>query len=144
MLVDETPAAERKLIQEAWEVLYQYDHFISFNGIAFDVPLLNLHSMFLHVRPSVKISTRKYMVENHTDLRAILGGWEKFAPGKLDFYMSRMFGDDAGKPDHIDGSMVSHYWDAGMHDEIGEYCEKDAQDVMKFYTEAKKYHPEVN
>ncbi len=142
MLEEESREAEAALIVGAWEILFKYEHFVTFNGIAFDVPLLNLHSLFLRCRPAAKISIRKYMVENHTDLRAILGGWDKFAPGKLDFYMKRLFG--TGKPEDIDGSMVQHYWDVGLRDEIGIYCQQDAVDVMKFYKEAKKFHPEVN
>jgi predicted PolB exonuclease-like 3'-5' exonuclease len=78
---------EKLVLEKAWEALSKYDFFVSFNGIEFDVKVLNLNSVKRRVRPGVAIDTRKYQIGNHMDLRAILGNWEKFAHGTLDYYM---------------------------------------------------------
>lgn len=139
LLQDATGKAERNLIEEAWEVLNGYDHYVSFNGMAFDVPVLNLHSLFRGVRPPVNISTKKYNVTNHTDLRMVLGNWDTYAPGKLDFYLRRCLGRQ--KSADIDGSMVQHYWDCGMANEIATYGRQDAVDTYDLYQYARQYFP---
>ena len=131
--------AEKELLQSAWERLNRYDHFVSFNGNQFDVPVLNLHSLFRGVRPSVNISTKKYTITNHTDLRAVLGNWDTYAPGKLDSYLRRCLGKS--KPDDIDGGLVQHYWDCEMIDEIVQYGIKDAEDTFELYMYAREYYP---
>ena len=131
--------AEAKLLEETWEVLSKFDHFITFNGIEFDVPILNLHSLFRGIRPAVNISTKKYNITNHTDLRAVLGRWDKFAPGNLDFYLRRCLGRK--KPDDISGSFVQHYWDIGLVEDIVKYGEQDAVDTYDLYQYAKQFYP---
>ena len=120
MLEDEQ--SEKQLIEAMWEVLSRYDFFISFNGIWFDVPIINLHSMKNRVRIPVKISTRKYTIENHLDCYCVLSNWEK-KPGKMDYY-TQWLGIGKGKQG-TDGSMVQEMWDLGEHAEIGAYCESD-------------------
>ena len=139
LLEEESPEAEGELLLQAWEVLSQYEMFITFNGIQFDVPILNLHSMFRKVRPSVAISTAKYSISNHIDLRMILGNWDTYAPGKLDYYLARCLG--RRKMEGVDGAMVQHMWDVGMKDEIVEYGVKDAVDTLDLYLYAREYYP---
>lgn len=139
LLKNETQEAEKLLLEDIWELLHGYDHFVSFNGAEFDVKIINLHSLFQKVRPSVHIDTRKYQIRNHTDVRAVLTGWDKFAPGKLDFFLKRCLG--RSKPEDIDGSMVQDFWDLGMTEEIGQYCEGDARDTWDLYQYVKEYWP---
>lgn len=138
MLEEESNEAERDLLIKAWKLLSNYSYFVTFNGIEFDVPTMNLHSFFLAIKPSVNISLRKYYIENHVDLRAVLGNWNSFAPGNFDYYLKRIFG--IGKPDDIDGSMVQHYWNQGDKDKISKYGKLDAENTFKLYQYAKKYH----
>jgi predicted PolB exonuclease-like 3'-5' exonuclease len=132
---------ERRLLVQAWEILHRYQNFITFNGIAFDVPVLNLHSLFRRVRPAVNISTKKYQIGNHIDLRAILGNWDNFAPGNLDFYLRRCLGNS--KPQNMDGSMVQHYWDTDLKDEIVTYGVGDAEDTWELYQHVKQFYPGI-
>jgi len=55
ILKDETPQAEKKLLSDAWEVLAEFDHYTTFNGYNFDVPVLLMRSAIHRVRPSVNI-----------------------------------------------------------------------------------------
>ena len=139
VLQDESEAGERALLEATWEALHRYELFVSFNGSEFDVPIINLHSLFRRVRPAVRISTRRYQIDNHVDVRAVLSGWEKFAPGNLDFYLQRVLG--RSKPKQIGGSDVQHYWDVGMKDDIATYCMGDAKDTWDLYQAVKTYFP---
>jgi predicted PolB exonuclease-like 3'-5' exonuclease len=139
LLEEASHDSERKLLEVAWEMLSGYDFFVTFNGCEFDVPILNLHSLFNRVRVPVRIETRKYLVGNHLDLRAILSGWERFAPGNLDYYLRRVLG--RSKPKQIDGSLVQHYWDVGMTEDIKTYCLGDARDTFDLYQAVKHYFP---
>ena len=121
----ESPAHEKALISEIWEKLSKYDRFITFNGIAFDVPVLKLHSLFHQVRPALTIDTKKYHIGNHLDIRAILGNWDQFAKGDLNYYADRLLGEK--KTEDIDGKAVQDYWDMGLIEDIEKYCRKDAQ-----------------
>lgn len=140
LLEDETDDAERKLIVNAWEILAQYNRSITFNGDAFDVPHMRLHSLFLRIRPGVRFDTRRYTTSgNHIDLRAVLTNWSPMAPGNFDFFCKRILGEDSGKG-NIDGSWVQDYWDVGMRDEIGAYGEDDAKKTWQLYQAVKEFY----
>jgi predicted PolB exonuclease-like 3'-5' exonuclease len=139
LMCGESGADEKMVLEQTWEALCKYDRFVSFNGNEFDVRVLNLNSMKRRVRPGVTIDTRKYQVGNHVDLRAILGNWEKFAQGTLDYYMKVFFGEDQGKPEDMEGSLVQHYWDMGLCDEIAAYAVSDVENTGKLYELVKEY-----
>lgn len=130
MLADETPEAHKLLMEQAWDFLSQYDHFVTFNGNAFDIPTLRMNSLKRRVRVPVKIDTRRYQISNHVDVRMILGNWETFAHGNLDFY-SRIFLGETSKHDttgkKMTGDMVQDYWDIGLHEDIAKYCMQDCE-----------------
>jgi len=128
---------EKEFLSRAWKVLGQYNFFLSFNGIEFDVPCIRLHTIRHGIAMEVKISTRKYAVENHLDCYAVLSDWQR-RPGGMDFY-AQYFGVGHGK-DAIDGGSVQELWDMGEHETIGQYCESDArqtwaigQKIMPYY-----------
>jgi predicted PolB exonuclease-like 3'-5' exonuclease len=122
---------EKRLLLQAWDILGQYQHFISFNGRAFDLRCLHLHGITHRVRPSILIDSGRYNRGNHTDLRLVLAGEERFAKGRLDFFCRKYLGQ--GKMDGIDGALVQSYWDMGMLDDIGAYCQDDAEKTMALY-----------
>jgi len=123
LLEEDSPAGEKALLEAFWEVLSKYDHFVTFNGRPFDLPTMLLHGITHGIRPSVNIDKGRYNKGNHTDLRQILAGDDKFAPGKLDFFAKKFLGDQ--KTEGIDGAMVQDYWDMGLHDDITVYCQRD-------------------
>ena len=128
--------SEKDLLLEAWEVLSKYDHFVSFNGNGFDVPVLRMHSLINRVRIPVDISTRRYVIENHTDVRMLLANWETMSKGKLDFYGQLLVG--MGK-DALSGDQIQDYWDHGLHEDIGKYCEGDCEIVFKIFELMREY-----
>lgn len=141
ILEDETDEAERKLIVGAWEILAGYDRFVTFNGDAFDIPIMRLHSLFLKVRPGVRFDTRRYTTSgNHIDLRAVLTNWSPMAPGNFDFFCNRILGQGEGKKEQMDGSWVQDYWDVGMRKEVGEYGQDDAEKTWRLYQAVKEFY----
>jgi len=128
---------EKQMLVSIWEVLSGFDHLTSFNGINFDIPVLLMRSAIHRVKPSINISTKKYYIDNHTDCRMVLGQWDKYAVGTLDFY-SRLFLDEPIS--EIDGSMVQSMWDEGRYNEVAEYCKTDCVKTFKIYEIITQYY----
>lgn len=124
----------KALMGEIWKGLGGFELFITFNGIAFDVPTLKAQSLMLRVQPTVALATSKYTAGNHLDLRVAFAGTDKFARGTMDFFARRILG--GGKQVGIDGSCVQDLWDSGRVREIGEYAEHDAKLVFEMYQAA--------
>jgi len=137
-LILEDEDSEKKLVYEIWDLLRRFDHFVTFNGIGFDVPVLNAHSLIHRIRTACKINIRKYQIGNHTDLRMVLTNWDSFGSGTFDFFLKLLLG--GGKAAGIDGSLVQSYWDAGKSEEIGQYGERDAVDTYALFEVVNKYY----
>ena len=127
----DTHEAEKKLLIDFWDLLSEYDYFITFNGRSFDLRCMLLHGITHGIRPSVNIDKGRYNKGNHLDLRLILAGDNQFAKGKLDFFAQKYLGDQKTKG--IDGEMVQSYFDMGLHEDIAEYCRKDAELTYQLY-----------
>jgi len=127
----DTHEAEKKLLIDFWDLLSEYDYFITFNGRSSDLRCMLLHGITHGIRPSVNIDKGRYNKGNHSDLRLILAGDNQFAKGKLDFFAQKYFGDQKIKG--IDGEMVQSYFDMGLHEDIAEYCRKDAELTYQLY-----------
>ena len=131
LLEDESPEAERDLLIKAWKELKKAEHFVTFNGIGYDVPVLLMRSLLARVKPSIKISTKKYVIANHTDVRAVLGNWDTYAKGTLDYYMKLLLGRTS--KNEMSGDMVQDAWDLGLGADIAKYCEDDCQGSFDLY-----------
>ena len=132
-LLNQYLSNEREIIENFWELAHQYDRFVTFNGMSFDVPVIRWHSMIHQIRPSVDIKCSKYRVENHVDLRMILANGDQYSKGNQDYYCKLILGSDQGKPAGIDGSMVQQFWDAGLYDEIKKYNLDDIRKLSLLY-----------
>lgn len=130
-LKEENEEAEAGLLKYFWEIISQYDHFVTFNGRSFDIPCLLYHGITHGIRPGVQINHSRYNQGNHTDLRLALTNGDKYASGKLDFFLRRYVADH--KTEGMDGEKVQHYWDMGLHEEIANYCMDDCEKTMKLY-----------
>lgn len=134
MLEEESPAAEKDLLERWWEVAAKYDHFASFNGRPFDMRHLLLHGMAHGVRPSVTIDHGRYNRGNHIDLRLVLAGENQFASGKLGFFAQKFLGEQ--KTEGIDGELIQGMWDMELYEDIGLYCEDDCRLVYDLFYKA--------
>jgi predicted PolB exonuclease-like 3'-5' exonuclease len=131
LLKEESPEAEKDLLLKFLEKLSGYDHFVTFNGRAFDLRCMFLHSMKYGIRPGVNIDKGRYNKGNHTDLRLVLAGEERFATGRLDSFSKVLIGES--KTEGIDGAAVQDYWDMGLHDDIAAYCVQDCKMLMSLF-----------
>jgi predicted PolB exonuclease-like 3'-5' exonuclease len=131
LLEEESAKAEKDLLMQFWEILSRYDHFVTFNGRPFDLRCILLHGMEYGIRPAVNIDKGRYNKGNHTDLRQVLAGEDRFAPGKLEFFTQKFLGRK--KTDGIDGKMVQDYWDMGLKSHIATYCEEDCDLTFQLY-----------
>lgn len=137
MLAEATPEAEKNLLIEFWDILSGYEHFVTFNGRAFDLRCMLLHGIGHGIRPSVNIDKGRYNRpgSNHTDLRGILAGEDMFAKGKLDFFAKKFLGDH--KTEEINGELVQGYWDMGLADDIRDYCVQDCSLTYRLFEKVK-------
>ena len=139
-MLNEGLSNEAELLAEFWEIAHGYDRFVTFNGMAFDIPIIKFHSMLHGVRPAVDIKCSKYRIENHIDIRMILANGDQYAKGNQDYYCKLILGPDQGKPAGIDGSMVQSFWDAGLYDEIREYNLDDTRKLTQLYQRLLGYY----
>ena len=137
-----TPELDEKLLlTEIWQELHPFERFVTFNGISFDVEMLKFRSLINKVYPSAIISQRRYKIENHIDVRMILGNWDNNARGSLDYYSKIILGPGAGgKTEGVDGSMVQGMWDDGKYDAIQKYCERDVRILAEVYKRLLGYY----
>lgn len=63
---------EQVLLKNTWDCLREFDTIVTFNGISFDIPYLQLRSRINGVEPSMFIATNPYNPGNHHDLYNLL------------------------------------------------------------------------
>jgi 3'-5' exonuclease len=98
---------------------------VSYNGCAFDLPVLRYRAM-IHNVFAPGMHNRAYYhryTEDNVDLCDVLSSFNFGAKVKLD-ELSRIMGLP-GKPNGIDGSQVETYFNAGRIQEIADYCKSD-------------------
>ena len=137
-LRDTSPVAEKEFLIEYWNKLAEFDLLIGFNSLAFDAKILLLRAAVHGINIPFKIDCKRYSTTgNHLDLRMLLTNWNNFEPGKLSFYLS-LFGLE-GKTEGMDGSLVQSYFDEGLFDEIGIYCQQDCKQTYQLFERIKHY-----
>ena len=118
------------LVSDAWDVIKKayLDHIplVSFNGIAFDLPVLWHQAMCLTIPVDAQMYsdlTKKYDNPYHYDLMQILGGWDRTKWKSLDFYLKLFgIGEKSG-----DGSEIYGWWKVREYEKIKEHCENDVK-----------------
>jgi predicted PolB exonuclease-like 3'-5' exonuclease len=106
---------------------------VSYNGCAFDLPVLRYRAM-LHNVFAPGLHNRAYYhryTEDNVDLCDVLSSFNFGAKVKLD-ELSRIMGLP-GKPDGIDGSQVEAYFNAGRIQEIADYCKSDVINTYRLW-----------
>jgi predicted PolB exonuclease-like 3'-5' exonuclease len=131
---------ERSVLMSAWEIMNEYDRFVSFNGANFDLPIMKLHSLRRKIMIPMNIKDQgKYSDGNHIDLRGVLTNYDRMARGNLDFFLQYFFGEGEGKMEGIDGGLVQNYWEMELFDDIKKYVEDDAKKTWKLYDHVNQY-----
>ena len=106
---------------------------ISFNGNAFDLPILRYRAMVSEVSAPA-LSKRAYFHRYSTDALDLCDVLASFNPGgrvSLDA-LAKILGF-AGKPTDLDGSQVEKYFNEGRIAEIASYCESDVINTYRIW-----------
>src|SRR6202049_735116 len=106
---------------------------VSYNGCAFDLPVLRYRAM-IHNVFAPGMHNRAYYhryTEDNVDLCDVLSSFNFGAKVKLD-ELSRIMGLP-GKPEGIDGSQVEAYFNAGRIQEIADYCKSDVINTYRLW-----------
>lgn len=127
---------DKEILKKAWYAIthagYQGIPLASFNGIAFDLPVLFFRAIANDVTVPVTLYsqlTRKYSNEIHLDLMQLLAGWDRTKWHSLDFYASR-FGIESKTHS---GADVLPMWKAGKLQEISDYCRQDVRVTAELF-----------
>jgi DNA polymerase elongation subunit (family B) len=117
---------ERELLEEFWKLAKGWGTVITFNGRAYDGPVLMIRSAMLDVAPTRNLAGYRYSVKDHCDLIEVMGF---FGAARDTFsldYWCRRFGVESPKG-KMDGSQVAQKAREGRYDEIAEYCLRDTR-----------------
>jgi DNA polymerase elongation subunit (family B) len=125
--------SERELLERFWEVVdRKHPRLVSYNGRAYDGPILMIRSAQLGVKPSTNLVPNRYLIDGHCDLMEVLsfmGTWrERYS---LDFWCRRF--DVESPKGSIDGSQIARAYREGRIEEIGEYCLRDVRATASLY-----------
>ena len=126
--------AEKDLLERFWEIVERKrPQLISFNGRAYDGPILMIRSAQLGIAPSQNLCGNRFNLGQHVDLDEVLtfhGSWREHY--KLDYWCRRF--DVESPKGSIDGSQVARAYREGRIEEIGEYCLRDARATAQIFT----------
>ena len=130
---EDTALGERKLLETFWKEISQADKVVSFNGYAFDAPLVKIRSI-VH---GLDIDKRLFSGEFHTDILFFLSGGVRERMYSLDFICRRL-GIDSPK-DSIDGSQIQETFLSGNYRQVAIYNAKDSVALAKLYIKLSRY-----
>jgi 3'-5' exonuclease len=132
-------ADERLILEGFWEVVRARRDwcFITYNGLAFDVPFLLRRSIYLGVAPTTGLPTRPFALDTHFDVMRALANWERSDAVRLDV-VAELLGLSK-TPAGMEGSQVLGLWRAGRIDEIEAYCLGDVRLVYEVFLRIEPY-----
>ena len=122
---------ERALIEDFIARLGEAPRLVTFNGHAFDLPVLRYRAM-LHAVPAPGFAARPYFDRTGADtidLCDLLSAQERHARASLD-ELARLL-ELPGKPAGVDGQAVEGMFAEGKHDEIAAYCRSDVVNTYR-------------
>ncbi|MEZ6005975.1 MAG: ribonuclease H-like domain-containing protein [Planctomycetota bacterium] len=130
--------SERQLLERFWEVVGARDamgrvsRLVTFNGRAYDGPMLMVRSAQLELAPSRQLVPYRYDLTDHCDLADVLTFQgttrDRFS---LDYWCRRF--DVESPKGSIDGSQVGRAYRDGRIEDIGEYCLRDVRATGQLY-----------
>lgn len=130
---------ERAILEAFWEVVRggREWRWVTYNGLAFDVPFLVRRSIYLGVPPTGLLPMKPYALESHFDVMRALANWERTDAVRLDV-VAELLGLSK-QPPGMDGSQVLALWRAGRVDEIAAYCLGDVRLVYEVFLRIEPY-----
>jgi hypothetical protein len=138
-LTARTLGDERAILEGFWDVLRARRdwRFVTFNGLAFDLPFLLRRSIYLAVPPTTGLPTRPFALDAHFDVMRALANWERTDAVRLDVVATLL--GLAKSPPGMDGSKVHELWQTGQVDAIEAYCLGDVRLVYDVFLRVEPY-----
>ena len=126
-------AEERRILEAFWDVVKARRDwcFITYNGLAFDLPFLLRRSIYLGLTPTTGLPLRPFALDSHFDVMRVLSNWERGDAVRLDI-VAELLGLSKSPPG-MDGSQVLGLWRAGRVEEIEAYCLGDVRLVYEVF-----------
>jgi DNA polymerase elongation subunit (family B) len=130
---------ERVILEAFWDVVRSGRdwRFVTYNGLAFDLPYLVRRSIYVGVPPSAVLPLRPYAPDTHFDVMRVLSNWERTDAVRLDI-VAELLGLRKWPPG-MEGSQVLGLWRAGRVDEIEAYCLGDVRLAYEIFLRVEPY-----
>jgi hypothetical protein len=130
---------EPRILEAFWEVVRTGRdwRFVTYNGLAFDLPFLIRRSIYAGVSPSTGLPLRPYAPDSHFDVMRVLSNWERADAVRLDV-VAELLGLQKWPPG-MEGSQVLGLWRAGRLDEIEAYCLGDVRLAYEIFLRVEPY-----
>jgi len=132
-------ADERELLEGFWDVVRSGRdwRWVTYNGLAFDLPYLVRRSIYLGVAPTTGLPLRPYAPDSHFDVMRLLANWERSDAVRLEI-VAELLGLQK-TPAGMEGSQVFPLWQAGRIDEIEAYCLGDVRLAYEIFLRVEPY-----
>lgn len=134
---------EKEIIDKFWNIIKNYNQFVTFNGRGFDCPFILVRSAINKIKPKKDLMPNRYS-DTHIDLFDQLTFYgasrRKF---NLDMWC-RAFGIKSPKADGITGYEVKDLFRAGRCLDIARYCMGDiraTKELLNYWLNYIKYSP---
>ena len=128
---------EKRMLKKFWQEFEASKFVISFNGKAFDLPVLIRRSQLLglvnNIPLSIGLYLNKYSETNHMDLMNVLQIGDrvpKESKKSLEYY-AELF--NVGVDKHGDGADIYEWWKAGDMASIKKHVKQDVKILVKLY-----------
>ena len=125
---------ERELIQEFVDrIALMKPRLVTFNGSAFDLPVLRYRAM-MHQVSAPGLAARRYFdrfADDTVDLCDLLSNYDNHHRVGLS-QLARVLGLP-GKPEGVDGGAVESLFRDGRHKEISDYCRSDVLNTYRVW-----------
>jgi DNA polymerase elongation subunit (family B) len=130
---------EPRILEAFWDVVRTARdwRFVTYNGLAFDLPYLIRRSIYAGVPPSTGLPLRPYAPDSHFDVMRVLSNWERADAVRLDV-VAALLGLRKWPPG-MEGSQVLGLWRAGRVDEIEAYCLGDVRLAYEVFLRVEPY-----
>jgi hypothetical protein len=130
---------ERRILEGFWEVVRSAREwrFVTYNGLAFDLPYLIRRSIYVGAAPSAGLPLRPYSPDTHFDVMRVLSNWERADAVRLDV-IAALLGLEKWPPG-MEGSQVLGLWRAGRFEDIEAYCLGDVRLAYEIFLRVEAY-----
>jgi hypothetical protein len=130
---------ERAILEAFWDTVRggRDWRWVTYNGLAFDLPFLLRRSIYLGVAPTTGLPTRPFAPDSHFDVMRMLANWERTEAVRLDI-VAELLGLSKS-PAGMEGSQVLGLWRAGRIDEIAAYCLGDVRLTYDVFLRVEPY-----